>query len=174
MLENWAFDPSTLHHFAVDAAGKPMPGTLIDALRASDHFGRAMSARRQMFCIFAIDSNRGPFCMRGSCNRSEHCVGVPARTDAQISLQLHMRDPTVAGFDPAAIVAELEQEFSPYPAVPHTHFEANFGHLMGYSAIYYTYMWSQAIAQQVGPPSNSSRFCLAARAPARTACAWPL
>lgn len=64
---------------------------------------------------------------------------------AQVSLQLHMRDPTVAGFDPASIVRELCLKYSPYPPVPNTHFEANFGHLMGYSAIYYTYMWSQVL-----------------------------
>ena len=54
---------------------------------------------------------------------------------AQISLQLHMRDPTAPGFDASAVAAALCAEFSPYPQVPGTHFIANFGHLMGYSAI---------------------------------------
>ena len=77
---------------------------------------------------------------------------------AQLSLQLHMRDPTAAGFSAAAVVSELAAQFSPYPHVPGTHFEANFGHLMGYSAIYYTYMWSQSIAKQMLSAFNRSGF----------------
>ncbi|TLZ83763.1 MAG: Zn-dependent oligopeptidase, partial [Methanobacteriota archaeon] len=30
-----------------------------------------------------------------------------------------------------------------------THFQCNFGHLNGYSAIYYTYMWSLVIAKDL-------------------------
>ncbi len=36
--------------------------------------------------------------------------------------------------------------YSLFPAVPETHDFASFGHLDGYSAIYYTYVWSKAIA----------------------------
>ncbi|WP_423898136.1 M3 family metallopeptidase [Candidatus Pelagadaptatus aseana] len=44
------------------------------------------------------------------------------------------------------LMLDLEQQYSPLPPVEGTHFYANFGHLNGYSAIYYTYMWSQVIA----------------------------
>jgi len=128
MLENWALDTQTLQHYARhDTTDAPMPQHLIDSLRAADTFGRAASARRQMYY-------------------------------AQISLQLHMRDPTVPGFDAAAVVRQLCDEFSPYPYVEGTSFEANFGHLMGYSAIYYTYMWSQAIAQQMLAAFNATSY----------------
>ena len=69
-----------------------------------------------------------------------------------------MRDPTSQGFDVSSVVAELQEQFSPYPMVDGTHFEANFGHLMGYSAIYYTYMWSEAIAQAMLVPFRRSGF----------------
>ena len=83
---------------------------------------------------------------------------------AQISLQLHLRDPTSQGFDVSSVVAELQEQFSPYPMVDGTHFEANFGHLMGYSAIYYTYMWSQALAQMLLQPFKEHGFYDAATA----------
>ena len=40
----------------------------------------------------------------------------------------------------------LQQRYSPFDHLEGTHFFANFGHLYGYSARYYTYMWSQVIA----------------------------
>jgi thimet oligopeptidase len=33
-----------------------------------------------------------------------------------------------------------------------THFHTSFGHLMGYSAMYYTYMWSLVIAKDLLTP----------------------
>ena len=38
---------------------------------------------------------------------------------------------------------------TPFAHVPDTHFQAAFGHLHGYSAIYYTYMWSLVIAKDL-------------------------
>ena len=37
-------------------------------------------------------------------------------------------------------------QYTPYPPLRDAHFYAGFGHLDGYSAIYYTYAWSKAIA----------------------------
>ncbi len=53
--------------------------------------------------------------------------------------------------DPADIVIEdlyprLSREYTHFEVIPGTHLHANFGHLNGYSAIYYTYQWSKAIA----------------------------
>ena len=129
MLEEWALDEETLRSFAThDATGAPIPRELIAALRRADVFGRAISTRQQMYY-------------------------------AQVSLQLHMRDPTTPGFDTEAVAAELAAAFSPYPPVGgFTHFVANFGHLMGYSAIYYTYMWSEAIAQAMLQPFKRAGF----------------
>jgi thimet oligopeptidase len=36
--------------------------------------------------------------------------------------------------------------------VPGTHFHTTFGHLEGYSALYYTYMWSLVIAKDLLTP----------------------
>lgn len=46
----------------------------------------------------------------------------------------------------------LEAVFRRFPLVPFhrgTHFQCSFGHLNGYSAIYYTYMWSLVIAKDL-------------------------
>ena len=66
---------------------------------------------------------------------------------AAISLGLHNRNPE--GLDLDKFVAERMAEFSPYPFVPDTHMQNSFGHLNGYSAIYYTYMWSLVIAKDL-------------------------
>ena len=41
--------------------------------------------------------------------------------------------------------------------MPDTHFEAAFGHLTGYSAIYCTYMWSLVIAKDLFSTFDRSR-----------------
>jgi thimet oligopeptidase len=66
---------------------------------------------------------------------------------AAISLEFHSRDPK--GLDTAKTVAELQHKYTPFKFVDGTHFEASFTHLDGYSAIYYTYMWSLVIAKDM-------------------------
>jgi thimet oligopeptidase len=66
---------------------------------------------------------------------------------AAVSLELHRRDP--ATLDPAAVVNELQQAYTPFRPVDGTWFHLSFGHLDGYSALYYTYMWSLVIAKDV-------------------------
>ena len=66
---------------------------------------------------------------------------------AALSLELHRRDP--AGLDATRLVAELQEAYTPFRHVEGTYFQASFGHLDGYSAIYYTYMWSLVIAKDL-------------------------
>jgi thimet oligopeptidase len=44
---------------------------------------------------------------------------------------------------------QLEPKYTPYPPMAGTHFQSAFGHLDGYSAIYYTYMWSLVISKDM-------------------------
>jgi thimet oligopeptidase len=46
-------------------------------------------------------------------------------------------------------VRELQGRYTPFPYVEGTYFHLSFGHLDGYSAIYYTYMWSLVIAKDL-------------------------
>jgi thimet oligopeptidase len=66
---------------------------------------------------------------------------------AAISLEYHRRDPK--GLDTTALMQELQRKYTPYEPVPGNHFQAAFGHLDGYSAVYYTYMWSLVIAKDM-------------------------
>jgi thimet oligopeptidase len=66
---------------------------------------------------------------------------------ARLSLSIYDRDP--AGVDTTALVKKLQTELLPFPFVDGTHFQTSFGHLDGYSAVYYTYMWSLVIAKDM-------------------------
>ena len=63
---------------------------------------------------------------------------------AALSLNYYNRPPSEVDLDEMMIA--LQAEYSPFPYVDGTHFYTSFGHLDGYSAIYYTYMWSLVIA----------------------------
>ena len=66
---------------------------------------------------------------------------------AAVSLELHRRDPE--GLDTTALVAALMDRYTPFRHVEGTFFHESFGHLDGYSALYYTYMWSLVIAKDL-------------------------
>ena len=66
---------------------------------------------------------------------------------AAISLAYHDRDP--AGLDTTALLFSLAPRYSPCALPEGSHYEASFGHLAGYSATYYTYTWSLAIAKDL-------------------------
>jgi len=63
---------------------------------------------------------------------------------AALSLNYYHGDPQDIDLD--AVMVELQGRYSPFAYVDDTHFYTSFGHLDGYSAIYYTYMWSLALA----------------------------
>lgn len=65
-----------------------------------------------------------------------------------VSLNYYNRAP---GFDPMKLATELQQKFLPFrkEMVDGTYFPLAFGHLDGYSAIYYTYIWSSVIAKDL-------------------------
>ncbi|MDZ7827170.1 MAG: M3 family metallopeptidase [Gammaproteobacteria bacterium] len=63
---------------------------------------------------------------------------------AKISLSMHDRDPDEIDFD--ALYDGIIEDMTRFESLPGTHRWASFGHLNGYSAIYYTYQWSLAIA----------------------------
>jgi thimet oligopeptidase len=69
---------------------------------------------------------------------------------AAVSLELHRREPR--GLDTTALVADLMERHTPFRHVPGTFFHESFGHLDGYSALYYTYMWSLVIAKDLLGP----------------------
>jgi len=74
--------------------------------------------------------------------------GEATAVDRQIFLSAldqtyHTREP---GFDTSALVEELHPEYSSFTRIPETHFQAAFGHLVGYDAAYYGYQWARSLA----------------------------
>ena len=66
---------------------------------------------------------------------------------AALSLNIYNKDPATIDLD--KIMEQIQSTYSPFGYVEGTHFYAAFGHLNGYSAIYYTYMWSLVIASDM-------------------------
>ncbi len=80
----------------------------------------------------------------------EYGKGVNTRVQmfyAALSLELFSGDP--AGVDTTEVVRRLRPRFVPFPHEEGTAFQASFGHLEGYSALYYTYMWSLVLAKDL-------------------------
>ncbi|HET6613956.1 MAG TPA: M3 family metallopeptidase [Kofleriaceae bacterium] len=69
---------------------------------------------------------------------------------ASISLRFHTLDPKK--LDMNAEIERLKEKITPFRYVEGTLFQSNFGHLNGYSALYYTYMWSLVIAKDLLTP----------------------
>jgi thimet oligopeptidase len=63
---------------------------------------------------------------------------------ASLSLAMYSQAPDDIEFD--ALYQAIATEFTKFEPIEDTHFWAAFGHLNGYSAMYYTYQWSLAIA----------------------------
>lgn len=83
-------------------------------------------------------------CVRARCCASV-AVAVAALTGIALMSHTHTHTPSL--------------QWSPYPYLNGTHFQANFGHLVGYSSNYYTYQWSLAIAYvSVPPQAHTQRY----------------
>jgi thimet oligopeptidase len=66
---------------------------------------------------------------------------------ARMSLSCYDRPP--AEVDTDQLIRTLTEQYQPFPFVEGTHWQCAFGHLNGYSAVYYTYMWSLVIAKDM-------------------------
>ena len=64
-----------------------------------------------------------------------------------LSYELHQADP--AKVDLTAFTRDIQQRYMPYPFIEGTHTYAGFGHLDGYSSMYYTYQWSLVLAKDI-------------------------
>jgi thimet oligopeptidase len=67
-----------------------------------------------------------------------------------LSLRLHQDSPSK--LDQLGLLKQLQKKYSPFAYVDGTRFHASFGHLIGYSSMYYTYLWSRVIARDLLTP----------------------
>ena len=66
---------------------------------------------------------------------------------ARLSFVMHAQDPQ--RLLPLDVMQEVQKGYSPYPYEPDTYTYCNFGHINGYSSMYYTYMWSLVLAKDL-------------------------
>ncbi len=66
---------------------------------------------------------------------------------AALSYTYHAGSPE--GLTPLSVVQEVQKKYNPYPFEEGTYVYTNFGHLEGYSSMYYTYMWSLVMAKDL-------------------------
>lgn len=64
-----------------------------------------------------------------------------------VSYEYYNKDPQA--IDTTETLIEMQQKYAPFRYTEDTHFQCSFGHLDGYSAMYYTYMWSLVIAKDI-------------------------
>jgi len=123
MFEEWGWNYETLSKFAKHyKTGETIPQDLVAKMRKAEKFGLGTQTVQQMFY-------------------------------AAISLEFHRTDPKK--LDPAgqlALVKKLQAKYTPFAYVEGTKFHTSFGHLVGYSSAYYTYMWSLVIAKDMLTP----------------------
>jgi thimet oligopeptidase len=75
-------------------------------------------------------------------------LGVAGQlTYTALSFDLYNRNPE--GLDLDAFEKDIFTRYSPYGYDDGTHMHASFGHLNGYGAKYYTYQWSNSIAEEL-------------------------
>ena len=72
------------------------------------------------------------------------------RSQPRISLQFHQVDPKP--LDQLATLKKLQAKYTPFAYVAGTKLHTSFGHLVDYSSMYYTYMWSLVIAKDLLTP----------------------
>jgi len=65
------------------------------------------------------------------------------------AVSLHYYDQNPNGLDTTELLKKLQKQYASFAYVPDTYFQTSFGHLDGYSAVYYTYMWSLVIAKDM-------------------------
>ncbi|MDB4966507.1 MAG: Peptidase, (Thimet oligopeptidase) family [Myxococcales bacterium] len=73
---------------------------------------------------------------------------------AATSLAYYDKDPK--GLDTTRVLSGIETRYTPFAHVDGTFEQAAFGHLVGYSSNYYTYMWSLVIAKDLFTPFKAA------------------
>ncbi len=131
-----------------------MEGIEWDFVEAPSQMLEEWARRYESLATFARHHATGETIPRDLVERMERAHAVARglwtmRQDsfAALSLAYYSRNPD--GLDTTALAKELNDRYYPVPWYDGTHFQCNFGHLNGYSAVYYTYMWSLVIAKDL-------------------------
>ncbi|TBU49921.1 mitochondrial intermediate peptidase [Dichomitus squalens] len=103
--------------------------------------------------VLSLFKHDGATILRNPGSHSEDpCRAIDTHTQillAVLDQAYHSADALTPSFDSTAILAELYGTSGLIPYVPGTSWQTQFGHLFGYGATYYSYLFDRAIASRI-------------------------
>jgi thimet oligopeptidase len=144
-----------LHHVLSEAELSSFAGTSVarDFVESPSQMLEEWAWSKETLDLFAVHHETGkpmPKALHAAMLRSRG-FGRALATQRQLSLAAldqayHTRQPPL---DTTRILQETNDAYTPFKYVEGTHFQASFGHLIGYDAGYYGYQWALSIAQDL-------------------------
>lgn len=144
-----------LHHAFTSQPLASFAGTNTarDFVEAPSQMLEEWTWRRETLDLFAVHHETGekiPDALFEAMTKSR-AFGRAVATERQISLatldfEYHSQKPPL---DTDEVFTQVMKKTQSFSYLPDTHFQATFGHLMGYDAAYYGYQWALAIARDV-------------------------
>ena len=120
LFEHWAWEYESIQKFAVHyQTGEVLPGELHQKMIDAKNLGSGLFTLQQIFY-------------------------------GMLDMTFHDRyDPQQDGRSTTDVVRELQNQVTLFEFMEGTHFEAGFGHLYGYAAGYYGYLWSKVYTEDM-------------------------
>ncbi|MBX3189756.1 MAG: Zn-dependent oligopeptidase [Labilithrix sp.] len=144
-----------LHHLLSESELTSFAGTSVarDFVESPSQMLEEWAWAKETLDLFAVHHETGkplPAPLHASMLRSRG-FGRAIATQRQLFLaaldqRYHTRPPP---FDTTQVLKETHDAYTPFKYVEGTHFQASFGHLIGYDAGYYGYQWALSIAQDL-------------------------
>jgi thimet oligopeptidase len=144
-----------LHHLLSESELSTFAGTSVarDFVESPSQMLEEWAWSKETLDLFAFHHQTGkklPKELYAAMQRSRS-FGRAIATQRQLFLAAldqayHTRAP---GFDTTKVLAEVHDAYMPFKYVKGTHFQASFGHLIGYDAGYYGYQWALSIARDL-------------------------
>ncbi len=144
-----------LHHVLSEAELSSFAGTSVarDFVESPSQMLEEWAWAKETLDLFAVHHETGkpmPKTLHAALLRSRG-FGRALSTQRQLFLAAldqtyHTRPPP---FDTTKVLQEVNDAYTPFKFVEGTHFQASFGHLIGYDAGYYGYQWALSIAQDL-------------------------
>jgi thimet oligopeptidase len=144
-----------LHHLLSEAELSTFAGTSVarDFVESPSQMLEEWAWAKETLDLFAVHHETGkpmPKTLHAAMLRSRG-FGRALSTQRQLFLAAldqtyHTRKPP---FDTTKVLQEVNDAYTPFKFVEGTHFQASFGHLIGYDAGYYGYQWALSIAQDL-------------------------
>ncbi|MDB4938335.1 MAG: Thimet oligopeptidase [Labilithrix sp.] len=144
-----------LHHVLSEAELSSFAGTSVarDFVESPSQMLEEWAWAKETLDLFAVHHETGkpmPKTLHAAMLRSR---GFGRALQTQRQLFLAALDQTYhtrpLPFDTTKVLQEVNDAYTPFKYVEGTHFQASFGHLIGYDAGYYGYQWALSIAQDL-------------------------